>query len=531
LRGAERVGGRSDLLFENWLLMILRLLQGVAWPTRGARSWWVLIAGLLVIFAWQRSIRRAARHNDDSYKVIASTGLNLDANFFFYLRHMGLGPMTAVPAPQCDSRQEAERILRAAPQSIVMDQGSTFRSGDRGRLFLFYVDLWHRGERCDSRAPRVQPANVAAFTLALWLVWAGFWWIRRPLLGAIVLALIGSNPLQLYAAYHQANVFSWPITGMLLLLGLNLPLFDPVSRKSKAPIVIAVASGVAITFIRSVRAEASAIAGALLIVYALMPGAKLWMRAATIAGLFVAMSLSSEQYTKYFDREHERASLLLATRGGTPYHGPIEPYHEFWHPMWCGLGDFDTKYGYKWDDLEAYRYAVSQTNKRPDFQREINPNEWMQSIAHDQAGHHPLFTSESPGYHAALREKVLRDIGRDPKWYADILWKRFKRVMEQTTPVSFAAGELTLRFSSGLWGYFALLCGVFFALRRDLFALKLLLFSAPLSATALMVYSGGGTPLYTTAHLFAVALFAHEVLRAAAEFVCSMPSARERAQG
>lgn len=507
---------------------MLRLLQAVAWPTRAARSYWVLIAGFVLIFAWQRSIARAARHNDDSYRVIASTGLNLDAKFFFFLKHLGVGPFNADPEPRCDSRQEADRILRESPQSIYMDQGSTFRSGDRGRLFLFYVDAWWRGDRCDTRSPRVQPANALAFTIALWTCWFGFWWIRRALLGALVLLLLGSNPLQLYAAYHQANVFSWPITGMLFLLGLNLPLFDPVSRRSKAPIVIAALSGVAMTYLRSVRSEVAAITVAMLIVYLSMPGARWWMRVASAAALIVSLQFSTDQYVKYFVREHERASLLLATKGGSPYHGPIEPFHEFWHPMWCGLGDFDTKYGHKWDDLEAYRTAIAVTRARPDFLAEVNPNQWMQPLAHDQAGHHPLFTSESPGYHAALREIVLGEIKRDPKWFAEILWKRFKRVMEQTTPVSFAAGNYTLRFASSLWGYFALLCGAFFVFRRDGFAFKLLLFSAPLSATALAMFSGGGMPLYTTAHLFAVALFVHEALRAAAEFACEQRASSVR---
>ena len=24
--------------------------------------------------------------------------------------------------------------------------------------------------------------------------------------------------------------------------------------------------------------------------------------------------------------------------------------HAFWYPVFCGLGDFDTKYGYEWND-------------------------------------------------------------------------------------------------------------------------------------------------------------------------------------
>ena len=54
--------------------------------------------------------------------------------------------------------------LRTQPRSLVMDVGSTFRSGDRGRTLLFLVDSFLRAKTLDLS---VRPATVVAWLLAL----------------------------------------------------------------------------------------------------------------------------------------------------------------------------------------------------------------------------------------------------------------------------------------------------------------------------------------------------------------------------
>jgi hypothetical protein len=51
--------------------------------------------------------------------------------------------------------------------------------------------------------------------------------------------------------------------------------------------------------------------------------------------------------------------------------------------------------------------------------------------------------------------------------------------------------------------------------QKRAFEVKLILFTLPLSAVALLVYSGGGTTAYGIAHLLALAVALDQLIRAA----------------
>jgi hypothetical protein len=496
-------------------------LAAVAHEGRTRRSPWVLVLGLVGIFFWQRGLANSPRHYDDTYRVSASAGMHAESRFYYFLRHLGVYPLATIETQRADTRAEAERILREKPRSLYLDFGVTFRSGDRGRVYLYWADTLLNRRESDARKPSIRTANAAGFVLGLWGVFAALWWLRRPTLAVILVAILGSNPFQLYATYFQQNVFAWPINAMLLALAVNLPLFDGAARRSKLPWAIALTTGLLLATLRTVRSEPAALVGSAVMVYALMQGAPWWKRAGMIVVLLASFGLATRAYGRHFVRQTERVNAMVAARGGVPYYGPVEPYHEFWHPVWCGLGDFDGTHGYKWDDLEAYKYAFPLMRQRADVQRGLNRFAWAQPVFFDSDARYPMFFSEAPGYHEIIRDKVLKDIRENPRWYREILRNRVDRVLTTTTPVSVSAGDRAWRLDSEKWGLFWIGCALYFLARRDGFALKLLLFSAPLSATALLIYSGGGLTMYSCAHLFAAALFVYELARRAAQTAVS----------
>jgi hypothetical protein len=507
---------------SHWIARVTTAsLAAVAHEGRTRRSPWVLVVGLAAIFLWQRGLANTPKHFDDTYTVTASAGLHAESRFFFFLRHLGVYPLATIETQRADTRAEAERILREKPRSLYLDFGVTFRSGDRGRVYLYWLDTLLNARESDARKPNIRSANGAGFVLGLWGVFAALWWLRRPVLAVILVAILGSNPFQLFAAYFQQNVFAWPINAMLLTLALNLPLFEGTARRSRLPWAIALGTGLLLATLRTVRSEPAALVASAAMVYALMPGASWWRRGALVLLLLGSFSAASYGYARRFVRQTEEVNAMVAARGGIPYYGPVEPYHEFWHPVWCGLGDFDTARGYKWDDLEAYKFALPAMRRRLDAPMELDRTAWAQRIYFDATGRYPMFFSEAPGFHEIIREKVLKDIRENPDWYRGILRSRFDRVMATTTPVSVSAGEHVLRFDSERWGLFWLGCALYFLARADGFALKLLLFSTPLSATAMLIYSGGGLTMYTCAHLFAAALFVYECARRGAQVALS----------
>lgn len=498
--------------------MVTSLLALFAREGRTRRSPLVLVLGLLLIFSWQRTVSDRANPIDDSWRITASQGVHFEVRFFFFLRHLGIYPLSTMQTPRADTRAEAERIIREAPRDLYVDRGLTFRSGDRGRVYLYWADKWLRPTAHDSRNPKLWPAGSAGFIVGLCGVWAGLWWLRRPILGALLVALLGSNPFQIYAAHYQENVFGWPINTMLLLLALNLPLFDGATRRSKLPWVIAIGSGLLLATLRTVRSEPAALVSSIAVVYLLARGQSVWRRAALVVALVATFVGAGRLYARHFVAQVEAVNHFISARGGVPYLGPVEPYHEFWHPVWCGLGDFDTKYQYQWDDLAAYRSVVRSMRSRPDQHPALDETRWAQPIYYDREQYYEMYFSEAPGFHELIRRKVLADIERDPKWYVEILKKRLEYALEHTTPVTFRLdGKQSWRMDSSLWGLFWIGCALYFFARGDRFALALLLFSVPLSATSLIVYSGGGLTYYACAHLFAAALAVHEALRRLAQ--------------
>jgi hypothetical protein len=485
---------------------------------RGARSLLTpsALLRLLVLFVllfgiakWQRAFAEDSSVVAPGHGVTASTGLNEDKRFFYFLYHLNLYPIASDVPTIWDTPEEAKRLMREEPAKLRQDQGTTFRSGDRGRTYLFFVDAWlhHRGLNAS-----VKPAHEIAFTLSLMALMISFWAIRRTAAGFFLVLLLGSNPFQLWVVFKQENVFSWAITAMIGLLALHLPLMEkPRASRSGGsrlrryyPWVAAILGGLFLAFVRNFRSEPSALIGSIWLVYATMT----WLRKRTRVGLafaaLFALWIGTQSSTWFFDKKLEQAKAAVATVHGPVYAGPVAHFHEFWHAVWCGLGDFDTKYGYQWEDRAAYRSADPELKKRnPGLF--LDPNHWVQPRFWDPpTNRYEVYYFETPHYHDVIRDKILGDIKKDPLWYLNILKQRALRTLTEVTPVGFATAEESFYVEGKLLGL--LFVPVFFVLvwARRWTHLKLLVFSAPLSSVPLILYSAGGMTNYSTFHLFAL---------------------------
>ena len=487
----------------------------------------VLLVLLFGIAKWQRAFTEDDSKVAPGHGVTASTGLNEDKHFFFFLYHLNLYPIATDVPIVWDTADEAKRLMRAEPAKLRQDQGTTFRSGDRGRTYLFFVDAWlhHRGLNAS-----VKPAHEIAFTLALMALMVSFWSIRRTAAGFFLVLLLGSNPFQLWVVFKQENVFSWSITAMIGLLALHLPLME---RRRAAdgraagrlqryyPWFAAVAGGLFLAFVRNFRSEPSSLILSIWLCYVTMT----WLSRRTRAGLvfisLAALWLGTQASTAFFDRKLEQSKLAMATVHGPVYAGPVAHFHEFWHAVWCGLGDFDTKYGYQWEDRAAYRSADPELKKRnPGL--ELDPNHWVQPRFWDPpTNRYEVYYFETPHYHEVIRDKILGDIKRDPLWYLNILKQRVERTLTEVTPVGIATASDWYYVEGKLLGLLCIPLALVLLWARRWTHLKLLAFSVPLSAVPIVLYSAGGMTNYSTFHLFAfwlLGLLAVEGARTAARY-------------
>jgi hypothetical protein len=479
------------------------LLMRVLDATRPrSRSVLVLVAALVVIPVWQHRFIAPDIALPNTYANFAGTGIHGEQKFFFFLYHLGIFPLMTTDPIREDSKREALRLLEHG-DALLVDEYVTFRSGDRGRTYLYYVDAWLNHRHI---APKLVWANWLGFSAALFAIFAALWWIRMPVFGAVIVTFLGSDPFQLYSTYRQENVFGWPITVALLLMALHVPSMIGRPRIGRWTWALPIAAGVLLATARTVRSEASLMALSALMVY-LTFGGMTWKRRGLMCLLFVVtLSTGTRLYSAFFAAKFDRAHAVMVEHGGTPYTGPLTIYHEVWHALYCGLGDFDTTHGYKWDDREAYAYAYPILKSKYGF-----PYTWSRESGkytmeetYDGKGKYPIFFGEQENspYPKILRDKIIRDIKAEPGWFAGILAKRVWRILTETPPVSIHFGKEPLHTKSEVLGVLCVPLALLLALQRRWTLLKVLAFTLPLSAPAFIVFSGKGMTMYATYHYF-----------------------------
>lgn len=482
----------------------------------------VLLCGLIAIVLWQSIF---FRHGDPEttlasspYRITASGGIvPWQSDFVYFLYYLNLYPLASIaPGPREYSVEGARRLIAEQGRTLVMDRYWTVRYGDLAKTYLYLPHVWLKGRPVK---PRMLHANALAFTLALLVLFAAFWSAGQTPLGVLLVLLIGSNPFQVQEVYANNNLFGWPITLTVLMLGLHLPFMRDRPPRIAVAVAIALLSGLILGSLRQLRTEPALVAASAVGIYLTANRMRHWLRLALVVLLGSAFSFASSGWTKYFDAKYREAYRVVAAAGGHRYDGPRHTYHFIWHAVWCGLGDFDRKYGYQWSDLSAIRYAWPLM-QRSQFEVRgyppVEPDPWDSltlGAYWDEGRQYARTPFETREYTEVARDKVLGDIRRDPAWYASILGRRVARVLTESTPPSLALGNgqsFSLLSAPGqaIWGFLTVVLAGWLLIHRDWFRLKLLAFTLPLTATALLVYSGGGTVYYSILHLVAIAIVA-----------------------
>jgi hypothetical protein len=494
---------------------------------RGQRSLAVLLAGIFAIVLWQSSFAGPQAKLDNSYKITAASGVHHDRSFTYFLYYLNLFPVVSTTNIQCTNDAQpgcwdsagtpgdftyeaANRVLTTHGNSLQQDLGWTWYSGDRGKIYLYLFDAWLKGAPWN---PTPTPASRFGFIVALSLLYASLWWVRRPVLGAMLVLFLGSNPFQLFEVHGRPNVFGLNISIAILLLAIHVPLLQRWYRPNPKWVFLwPVGVGLLMATLRTVRSEPMpmllAAVGTYLLVTALS-----WKRRAALVGVLVASFwLGGTLWNHHFLRQQQRSAQVIAQHGGHPYPTDFRLYHHVWHPIWCGLGDFGEKYGYVWDDLRAAAYAKPILESKgvyvPSgfFVKNAAPQEYLDP----ETKLYKKLPYDIPFYNDVIRDKVLSDIKHDPVWYIGVLAKRVHRIFTTTTPVrvSWSTGWLNVPWHAVM----LLPLVVLLALCRSRFLLGLSLFTLPSVTTAFVIYSDRGITFYGIFHIVAFAVVASIVV-------------------
>ncbi len=393
--------------------------------------------------------------------------------FYYYLDHF---PLATLNSDLDYSKEGAKNEIKSRPDDLIMEYMHWSRLGESARILAYMPNALLKGSPAN---PSIKLFNTIIFVLGLIILYIGFWRIKKPLFGLLLLILINCTPFFIYEVYCRENIFGLMASSFFIILGLHLPFLFAKSITYFKSAIIAIISGVVVGFFSEFRNEISIVIACVLLMYMVSSSISWIPKIIYVFIVLFCFNATKTMIRHHFSLKFEQTMHLVGNHGGHIYNGPRLSGHNFWHPVFCGLGDFDTKYGYQWYDVIAYQYAIPILQK--EYGMDINYSGGY--ITNDYYDDHRLYykkPEELPNYEKVVKEKVLGDIKKDPIWYATIVFKRIVKTLTTTIPIPYVG-----------WLLFPL---VYFLFQRKKWSyLRLILVALPLSATSIIVHSGKGT--------------------------------------
>jgi len=415
--------------------------------------------------------------------------------YFFY--YTGGFPLATLNNDLEYSEEGAKKEISNRGQDLIMEYQHWSRLGEHARILAYLPNAYLDGS---PKKPSIKLFNAMVFTIGLVLLFFGFWSIRKPFLGLLLCAMINFTPFFIYEIYYHQNIFGLLASVFFIILGLNIYVLFQKSIDYFKLGCIAIISGIIIGFFSEFRNEISIVIVSLIGVYLLSKHIKFIPKIILVITVIFFFNSCKKYIRNEFNLKFEKTSHLVGLQGGHVYNGAKITGHNFWHPLYCGLGDFDTKYGYEWNDVKTYNYALPILNQKYNMGIQYSPGRYRTDDYYDEHRLYYKKPEELPHYEEVVREKVLSDIKKDPLWYATIIVRRIYRTLTWTIPKS-KIGLLLFPL-------------VYFLYRRkDWDWIKLIVVSLPLSATSIIVYSGSGTTYNSLFVYFVIVIILDQLFR------------------
>jgi tetratricopeptide (TPR) repeat protein len=283
----------------------------------------------------------------------------------------------------------------------------------------------------------------------------------------------------------------------MLLLGLYLPFI--FARQTRGIWLLLIFSGVLVATASNIRAENLPVLASCVMVVAFLSSFSMLRRFMMVVVILFIYYLTNQGIRSYFDMKFEEAVEVVESAGGHPYYGGRIESHRFWHPVFCGLGDFDKKYGYEWNDIVAYNYAIPILERDYGLTLNYSGDKYYLDEYYDEAKHYYKKFDEIDEYEEVMKQKVMGDIKSDPGWYIDILFKRVNRILTNTAPIH---AHFTLKGMG--WLLLPLLLILIWV--KEWRFVQLVVFALPLVASSILIYSGGNSTYSSPYHFVLLGL-------------------------
>lgn len=392
--------------------------------------------------------------------------------FYYYTGHF---PLTTTDSPLVYSTQGAKNQIVMHGNNLLMEYKHWSRLGEHARIWCLMPAAWWR---MSPQYPTLTIFNALLFAISLMTLYHGFYRSGNALAGILSLFIIFITPFFWYEIFENQNIFALLHCVFFIIIGFVLPYILQAKKLNISTIFFLTIIAMVIGVSSEMRNETIVLLAVFIIAILFFKSPTYLQKLGWVIWAVCICFASKKSVRFYFEKKYEVCMQLVRGMGGHVYTGNRIAGHNFWHPIFCGLGDFDTQKGYAWHDTVAYHYAMPLLQKQVNMPLYYSGNYHLDNY-YDSAHRYYIKFDEIPQYEQIIKEKVLHDIQSEPLWYIEILGKRFLHILYCTLPFPFL-------------GFMAILASIYFVTKRKYDYLKIILLALPLSANALLVYAEKG---------------------------------------
>lgn len=393
-------------------------------------------------------------------------------HFAYFHYYTGDFPLATLNKNLEYTKEAAQKEINENGESLIMEYQHWSRLGEHARIWAFLPNAIVKGS---PENPSIKLFNSIFFTFSLIILYFGFWRLKMVLYGISLIVLISLTPFFLFETYSNQNIFGLLGATFFIVLGLNAyALFK--KEKLLISLILVTISGAVIGFSSEFRNEISVVLLSLVFIILLMKQKHLITKLLVISLGLVSFFTTKNIIRNHFDKKFQNTIELVENSGGYPYKWATTSGHRTWHPIYCGLGDFDNKYDFVWDDRVPYHYAVPILIEKYGLDIEYSGKYYFDNY-YDEKELYYVKIEDLDEYEQIVKEKVLYHIKNDPIWYLTIIVKRILQTLSVTIPIPYI----------GWWVFFV----AYYFIKNKLWPyLSLVIVGLPLSATSIIVYSG-----------------------------------------
>jgi len=407
-----------------------------------------------------------------------TTGFSHDKaqHFFYFYYYTGAFPLATLNDKVEYSKDAALHEINSNGKDLIMEYKHWSRLGENLRIIAYFPNAIIRGS---PENPSLKLFNTLIFVIALILTLIAFSRIGKPLLGILLVTLVNITPFFIYEIYQNQNILALLGSVFLIILALNVKFIFSEKSSVFSLVFISILSGVIVGLSSEIRGETLIIIGSAILIYLFSNSIKNIYKVIPIILVVLSLNLTKKIINNYFNNNFESTYELVKKNKGHVYDGKRINGHKFWHPMFCGLGDFDTKYGYEWNDKVAYNYALPILKEKYNINYDYKKGDLHFNEYYDKDSLYYVKFDEVDEYEEIMKTKVLGDIKSNPFWYINILFKRLVSILTNTLPFSYL-------------GWVSILLILALIRIKQWHYIKLIIISLPLSFTPFVIYSANG---------------------------------------